>query len=593
MTTYKTNHISADVIIIGAGGAGIMAALQAAKHGFKVVCVTKVHPLRSHTVAAKGGINAALGNVSKDDWRWHIYDTIKGSDWLADQDAVEFMCKNAPTAIRELEQMGVPFSRGENGKIYQRIYGGQSADFGKGEHVYRACAAADRTGHAILQTLYQSALKLGITFLENNFALDLLMEDGACKGVAALDMDAGTVNIYAGAYTIIASGGYGQIYKTNTSSSICTGDGNAMVLRAGLPLQDMEFVQFHPTGMHGSGLLITEAARGEGAYLVNALGEKFMDKYAPRYGDLASRDVIARAMATEVKEGRGAGPQKDHLLLKLSHLGKETLEKKLPEVLELAKKFAGVDARVDSIPVAPSVHYSMGGIPTNTSAEVVDIKGNIVPGLMAIGEAACVSVHGANRLGCNSLLDLIVFGKAASDKIKEKQMLGEVPNKTSVSKSAIEKACNGLNNMLNMNGDIKPSAVLSNMKEAMSAHAGVFRDADELAVCEDKIRQLFVSLNNLEIKEKGLIWNNSLINALELQNMLMQALATVVSAQKRTESRGSHYRNDYPKRDDKNWMVHSLITIDSSGKEVFKKRAVRLFGSDSEMQPMLPEDRKY
>ncbi len=570
-----------------------MAALQAAMHGFKVICVTKVHPLRSHTVAAKGGINAALGNVTKDDWRWHIYDTIKGSDWLADQDAVEFMCKNAPEAIRELEKIGVPFSRGDNGKIYQRIYGGQSADFGKGEHVYRACAVADRTGHAILQTLYQAALKHNVKFIENNFALDLLMDDGVCKGFTSIDMDAGVINIFSSAYTIIATGGYGQIYKTNTSSSICTGDGNAMVLRAGLPLQDMEFVQFHPTGLYSSGFLITEAARGEGAYLVNSLGEKFMEKYAPRYGDLASRDVIARAMAMEVKEGRGVGPKKDHLLLKLSHLDKEILQKKLPEVLELVRKFASVDAAKDAIPVAPSVHYSMGGIPTNTNAEVVDMKGGVVPGLMAIGEAACVSVHGANRLGCNSLLDLIVFGKAAADEIKEKQLLGEIPQKTSASRTAIDAALIGLNNLMDMKGDIRPSMLLSGMKEAMSLHAGVFRDENELAVCEGKIRELFAMLDRLDIKEKGLIWNNSLIEALELQNMLMQAIATVVSAKNRKESRGSHYRNDYPGRDDENASVHSLVTIDRKGNEVYNTRQVRLFAGNSEMQPLLPQERSY
>lgn len=585
----KTNHISADVIVVGAGGAGIMAALQASKSGLKVICLSKVHPLRSHTVAAKGGINAALGNVTQDNWRWHMYDTIKGSDWLADQDAVEFMCSNAAGAIRELEQMGVPFSRADNGKIYQRIYGGQSADFGKGEHVYRACAASDRTGHAILFTLHQQALKNNVKFLENNFALDLLMEGGVCKGVASLDFDRGEVNIISSAYTIIATGGYGQIYKTNTSSSICTGDGNAMVLRAGLPLQDMEFVQFHPTGIYDCGFLITEASRGEGGYLVNSHGERFMEKYAPRYADLASRDVIARAMATEVKEGRGVGDKKDHLLLKLSHIDKAILQKKLPEVLELAQKFAGVDACKDAIPVAPSVHYSMGGIPTNTNAEVSDVKGNIVPGLMAIGEAACVSVHGANRLGCNSLLDLIVFGKAAADKIKEKQIAGELPSNIKAGKVAIDKALEGLNNLLVMKGDIRPSEILGNMKEIMSSGAGVFRDEEGLSTCETSIRRLSENSGNLEIKDKSLLWNNSLIEAMELKNMLLQALATVSSARNRTESRGSHYRNDYPQRDDKNWLHHSLVAIDNADKVSCKIRPVRFKDDGS----LLPEVRGY
>jgi len=584
---YKTNVISADIVVIGAGGAGIMAALQASLQGFNVACVTKVHPLCSHTVAAKGGINAALGNVGKDDWRWHMYDTIKGSDWLADQDAVEFMCKNAGAAIRDLEKIGVPFSRDDNGKIYQRIYGGQSADYGKGEHVHRACAASDRTGHAILSTLYQQALKHNVRFYENNFALDLIMENGACKGITAIDMDAGVVNIFNAPYTIIASGGYGQIYKTNTSSSICTGDGNAMVLRAGLPLSDMEFVQFHPTGLYSSGFLITEAARGEGAYLLNSKGERFMEKYAPRFADLASRDVIARSMAMEIKEGRGVGEKGDHLLLKLSHMDKEVLKKKLPEVLELAKKFAGVDACVDAIPVAPSVHYSMGGIPTNVHAEVLDMKREIVPGLMAIGEAACVSVHGANRLGCNSLLDLIVFGKAAAQRIKEKQLQGEMSSSSSLNKESVDSALVSLNNILNNSGEAKSAEVLSEMKEIMSTYAGVFRDEEQLAVCEDKISHLYQS--KFDVKEKGLIWNNSLLEALELQNMLLQALATVICARNRKESRGSHYRNDFSKRDDKNYLAHSLITIGNDGKGLYKKCKVRM----PENGGFLPEDRKY
>ncbi len=564
-----------------------MAALQASGCGFNVACVTKVHPLCSHTVAAKGGINAALGNVGKDDWRWHMYDTIKGSDWLADQDAVEFMCKNASAAIRDLEKMGVPFSRDDNGKIYQRIYGGQSADYGKGEHVHRACAASDRTGHAILSTLYQQALKHNVRFYENNFALDLIIQSGACRGITAIDMDAGLVNIFSAQYTIIAGGGYGQIYKTNTSSSICTGDGNAMVMRAGLPLCDMEFVQFHPTGLYSSGFLITEAARGEGAYLLNSKGERFMEKYAPRFADLASRDVIARAMAMEIKEGRGCGPNKDHLLLQLAHMDKNILQKKLPEVLDLAKRFAGIDACLSPIPVAPSVHYSMGGIPTNIHAEVLDIEGEVVPGLMAVGEAACVSVHGANRLGCNSLLDLIVFGKAAAQKIKENQDNGEIFSHNKLNKAAIDKALKTLNNMLNMQGDANTAEILSAMKEAMAAHAGVFRDAEELALCEDKIRQLCSKI--LNVKENSLVWNNSLIEALELNNMLLQALATVVCARNRKESRGSHYRNDFPMRNDKKWLAHSLVALDEHGEIFYKTCKVRTLANEN----FLPQERQY
>lgn len=591
MQTVK--NISTQVLVIGAGGAGIMASLQAARHGLSVVCVTKVHPLRSHTVAAKGGINAALGNITRDDWRWHMYDTIKGSDWLADQDAVEFMCKNAASAIRELEQIGVPFSRLESGKIYQRIYGGQSADFGNGEHVYRACAAADRTGQAILNTIYQNALKHRVKFIENNFALDLLMDNGVCKGAITLNFDSGEINIIKSAYTIIATGGYGQVYKTNTSAAICTGDGNAMCLRAGLALKDMEFIQFHPTGLYGSGFLITEAARGEGAYLVNNEGERFMERYAPKYADLASRDVVARAMATEIKEGRGFGEDSSHLQLKLSHIDKASLTKKLPEVLDLARQFACVDATIENIPVAPSVHYCMGGIPTNTDAQVLNIDGEIVPGLMAIGEAACVSVHGANRLGCNSLLDLIVFGKAASDKINEQQKQGNIKIPNDVNKNVVDKALGCISDILKTSGDVRVHDILEGMKTTMSANAGVFRDEAGLAKCEEEIRQLLASSRHLEMKDKGLVWNNSLIEMLELKNMLLQALVTVVSARRRKESRGSHYRNDYPKRNDRVWLSHSLVAISDSGKTLLKKKPVRDITTNSDVGNIKPEERNY
>ncbi len=588
MNKIPTNIINTQIVVIGAGGAGIMAALQAAKLGLKVACVTKVHPLQSHTVAAKGGVNAALGNVSPDDWRWHMYDTIKGSDWLADQDAVEFMCKNAAAAILELEQMGVPFSRDVAGKIYQRIYGGQVADFGKGEPVYRACAASDRTGHAILYTLYQQALKHHVQFFEYNFALNLLMDNGICNGVVTFDVDKGALNIFNAAHTIIATGGYGQVYKTNTSSAICTGDGSAMALRAGLPLADMEFVQFHPTGLYGSGFLITEAARGEGAYLINSKNDRFMQKYAPRFADLASRDVIARAMAREIFAGRGVGAKKDHLLLKLSHINIETLQKKLPEVAELAKKFADIDITKDAIPVAPSVHYNMGGIPTNINAEVLDVAGKIVPGLHAIGEAACVSVHGANRLGCNSLLDLIVFGKAAAENIKANLRQNSIVNQ-----SVIECALSGFYKTLNIKGDIPVAAILTQMQEAMAIGAGVFRCEDELKICEDEIRQLHAKLHNLAIKDKGLIWNNTLIEAFELQNMLALALATIVSARARTESRGSHFRNDYQNRDDENWQKHSLVTMDELCNVSYANSKVRVLANDDNIAMFLPQVRKY
>ncbi len=571
----KTLTIKSDIIIIGAGGAGITASLQASKHKLKVLCLSKVHPLRSHTIAAKGGINAALGNVAEDKWQWHAYDTIKGSDWLADQDAVEFMCKNAALAIRELENMGVPFSRLENGKIYQRLYGGQSTYFGEKTGAYRACSVADRTGHSILNILYQQALKNNVKFLDNHFAIDLLMEEGRCKGLVALNMEEGIINYCIAPYTIIATGGYGQVYRTNTSSSICTGDGNAMVLRAGLPLKDMEFIQFHPTGLYGSGFLVTEAARSEGGFLVNNKGERFMEKYAPGYADLASRDVIARAMSEEIAIGNGCGSKKDHLLLKLNHINKNILETKLPEVIDIAKRFVGINVRIEPIPVVPSVHYTMGGIPTNLQSEVIDTKGQVVPGLMAIGEAACVSVHGANRLGCNSLLDLIVFGRAAADRANEniaKQNSQEVYIKDI---NILNTPVNKIESLLKRKKNYNHDALLNEMKDLMSLYVGVFRNEEGLLKAEERIVELYNYLDKIGLQDKNLIWNNELSEVLELENMLLESWATIFSARKRTESRGSHYRNDFSTRNDTNWMKHSIIALNNN-KMGYKNTEVRI-----------------
>ncbi len=573
-----------DVIVIGAGGAGLMATMTASQHGLSVACISKAPPTRSHTVAAKGGVNAALGNVSEDHWHWHMYDTIRGSDWLADQDAVEFMCRNAAKAIRQLEHLGVPFSRDENGKLYQRKYGGQSTEFGKGPLAYRAVSAADRTGHAILHTLYQRCLAQQCQFFSDYFVIDLLKNhEGACVGVSAWNIAEGTLHHFRAHAVILATGGYGQAYKTNTSSSICTGDGNAMVLRAGLPLQDMEFIQFHPTGLYGAGFLITEAARAEGGYLTNSDGERFMERYAPKYLDLASRDVIARAISTEISAGRGVGAHKDHVYLHIAHLGERVIREKLPTVYEIAQQFARVDPTKDPIPVAPSCHYTMGGIPTLWSGEVLDGANTSVPGLYAIGEAASVSVHGANRLGCNSLLDIIVFGQA----------VGELLSRTLPPHQAHSRPMEGgfdlLHHLQSRKGTESIMAIHQDMQRTMDRYAGVFRTEAMLTEGINTLSALHTRAQHAALHDHGLVWNNDLLEALELENLLLQAQATLHSARYRTESRGAHYREDFPTRNDGEWLYHSLVTQDMR----LSKRNVRLTPLSNDVPSFPPEIRGY
>ncbi len=592
---YPLTHHYYDIVIVGAGGAGLMAALYAARAGFSVACISKVLPTLSHTVAAQGGINAALGNVAHDDWHWHMYDTVRGSDWLGDQDAIEYMCRHAAEAIGELDAMGVPFSRLPDGRIYQRMYGGQSTEYGKGPFAYRACAAADRTGHAILHTLYAQAEKQHVPFFSEYFVLDLLGDTKeAIDGVLAWNKAEGTLHAFHAHQVIMATGGYGQVYHTNTSSSICTGDGNAMCLRAGLPLQDMEFVQFHPTGIYDAGVLITEAARAEGGYLVNADGERFMQRYAPSYGDLASRDVISRAIATEIAEGRGVGEKKDHVLLCLNHLSPDVFEDKLPTVFETCKTFGNISPLSDPIPVAPSAHYTMGGIPTNYRGEVTTVEHGqerVVAGLMAIGEAACVSVHGANRLGCNSLLDLLVFAKSAIDHTKATLR----PNSAhpTINPAFYEAPLARFDAARYARGDIRAAEVKQVMKETMQRYAGVFRTESMLQEGVSTLQALYRSLPHIALTEHSLVWNNPLQEVLELHNLMKQALVTATCALNRTESRGSHYRQDYPVRDDANWFMHSLAWLDSDGSVQSGSRSVR-------MQPLSPdiasfplEERKY
>ena len=556
-----------DVVVVGAGGAGLRATLGLAAHGLTAACVTKLFPTRSHTVAAQGGISAALGNMGEDDWRWHMYDTVKGSDWLGDQDAIEYMCREAIPAVIELEHFGVPFSRTEDGRIYQRPFGGMTTHFGEGT-AQRTCAAADRTGHAILHTLYQQSLRHDARFFIEHFAIDLLMDDdGTCRGVLAWNLDDGTLHRIRAHMTVLATGGYGRTYFSCTSAHTCTGDGNAMALRAGLPLQDMEFVQFHPTGIYGSGCLITEGSRGEGGYLTNSEGERFMERYAPNAKDLASRDVVSRAMTLEIREGRGVGEHKDHIFLHLEHLGPEVLRERLPGISETARIFAGVDTSREPIPVLPTVHYNMGGVPTNFHGEVVTLAGkdpdSVVPGLMAIGECACVSVHGANRLGSNSLLDLVVFGRAAARRCAETVEAGSTHAPLPI--DAEERILDRFDRLRHSRGGEPTAGLRLQMQRVMQNSAAVFRTGETLDEGCRLIDDVHAAFSRVRVEDRSLVWNSDLVETLELDNLLGQAVVTMFSAANRTESRGAHAREDFPDRDDEQWMKHTLAWLDGQG----------------------------
>ncbi|HLU12401.1 MAG TPA: succinate dehydrogenase flavoprotein subunit [Arenimonas sp.] len=595
MSAYKIQEHKYDVVVVGAGGAGLRATFGLAQKGLKTACLSKVFPTRSHTVAAQGGISAALGNMGEDDWRFHFYDTIKGSDWLGDQDAIEYMCREAIPAIIELEHYGVPFSRTEDGRIYQRPFGGMTTHYGKGT-AQRTCAAADRTGHAILHTLYQQSLAHSAEFFIEFFALDLIMdEEGACRGVLALEMATGELHLFRAHGVVLATGGYGRAYFSATSAHTCTGDGGGMALRAGLPLQDMEFVQFHPTGIYGAGCLITEGVRGEGGILRNANGERFMERYAPNAKDLASRDVVSRSMTIEIREGRGVGPKKDHIHLDLTHLNPADIHEKLPGIAETAKIFAGVDVTKQPIPVLPTVHYNMGGLQTNYHGEVVTLKdGNpdhVVPGLYAIGEAACVSVHGANRLGSNSLLDLVVFGRAVANRCAE-TIKPSAPHKQ-LPASVCDRSLANLDRLRHATGGTPTAEIRDNMQRTMQNNAAVFRTGETLQEGVQKIREVFSSFEDVRVSDRSLIWNSDLIETLELQNLLGQAVATMVSAENRKESRGAHAREDYPERDDVNWHKHTLCWVDEKGNTRIDYRPVHMYTLTKDVDVVPPKPRTY
>ena len=593
MSAYQLIDHSYDVVVVGAGGAGLRATFGLAEAGLATACLTKVFPTRSHTVAAQGGISAALGNMGEDDWRWHMYDTVKGSDWLGDQDAIEFMCKEAPAAVIELEHYGVPFSRTDDGRIYQRPFGGMTTHFGKGI-AQRTCAAADRTGHAMLHTLYQQSLKHDARFFIEFFALDLIMENGECRGVIALDMSDGTLHRFRAHQVILATGGYGRAWFSCTSAHTCTGDGGGMVLRAGLPLQDMEFVQFHPTGIYGAGCLITEGSRGEGGYLTNAAGERFMERYAPNAKDLASRDVVSRSMTIEIREGRGVGKNKDHIHLHLEHLGPAVIKERLPGIAETARIFADVDVNREPIPVLPTVHYNMGGIPCSVHGEVVSRRDGadaVVPGLMAVGEAACVSVHGANRLGSNSLLDLVVFGREAARHCSRVVKPG-APHRP-LKPDCAEAALARLDKLRHARGSRRTADIRLDMQRIMQSDAAVFRTGETLNEGKRKLGQVFASFGDVKISDRSMTWNTDLIETLELDNLLGQAVATMHSAENRKESRGAQAREDFPNRDDQHWLKHALCWVDANGATRFDYRPVHLKTLTDEVESVPPKARTY